>query len=545
MYDIKKLISQKKYFDASALAIHRKVTAETRALFSRDNFVNEEKRDAFENLLLADAATDLDCYFRYLDYRQPLKRNFYLDRRKYLKPILDAISSMYFPKNNQKPLDVLRIKLRTRSGKSEAINNRVAFWVQGNNPDGESLVCVGGGMLRDNIYEKRIAFIDEYWPRHQDIFPNAKVVRTSKELTSVWLRKSEYADISTVTIGGSIEGHVQCTNLLVLDDLVASTEINSVKRLEEIYSSDILNAIMRRYISGKIILIGTPIPTLTGIQDPLDRFYENRKNAGYGCAEFVVPSLNEFMTSNYAYREWKGKDNKHKWVFTTKEFMRERKAAYESENDLEIATFETIFQMRPMNQGDKRFSKVKFYDDFKVAKYREINILDTADKGKDATVFGHGRVYDDEPNLIYVHDIFYDKRPMDIAENGGYLDDLVSFLIENDIHVFKYEENLGGTLLGEKLVELAKRRGYTLSYETFRQTKNKVQRILDFAMQLLNVIRLKSKPQTKQYEMATKEFINWSELSKHDDVADCFTKMVEEFLEGKPKYNEFSIKVIL
>ena len=65
------------------------VTYETRELFSKENYISEEKKDAFENLLLADAREDLDIYNRFLDFRQPIARNLYLDRQKYLKPIND------------------------------------------------------------------------------------------------------------------------------------------------------------------------------------------------------------------------------------------------------------------------------------------------------------------------------------------------------------------------------------------------------------------------------------------------------------------------
>lgn len=539
MQDIEKLIKQGKYIDASALAIYRGKTYEARSLFSQDKRVTNAKIDAFENLLLADAATDFDCYNRFLDYRQPINRNFYIDRRRYLKPIADAITEMYFPKDPDKPLDVLRIKLRTRSGKSEFLNNRLPFWVQGIHPDGETLACVGGGTLRDNIYEKKIAFIDEYWERHEEVFPGIKVVRESKEYTSIWMRKSEYADISTVTVGGSIEGHVQCTNLLILDDLVSSTEINSAKRLEDIYSSDILNAIMRRYISGKMILIGTPIPTLTGVKEPLDRFYENRKLAGFSCAEFTVPSLNKDMESNYAYRTFDRKGN-YQWNFTTREMLNERRAAYESGNDIEIATFETIFQMRPMEQGNRRFSKIKRYGEVFDNKYREITMFDTADSGTDAAVCLHGRIYNGNPDIVYIHDIFYDKRPMDLKENGGYLEDLVDFFIENDIHSFKYESNLGGTILGETLVRIAKEKGWMFTYTTYSQQKNKIQRILDNAMQLIKTLRFREVPPTKSYDTAVKELMDWSENAKHDDVADCATKLVEEHWDKNIKENEYS-----
>ena len=50
--------------------------------------------------------------------------------------------------------------------------------------------------------------------------------------------------------------------------------------------------------------------------------------------------------------------------------------------------------MKPMDAGDKRFAKIKRYSELPDDKYREINILDPADKG--AVMMNC--VYD-EPNL--------------------------------------------------------------------------------------------------------------------------------------------------
>ena len=115
-------------------------------------------------------------------------------------------------------------------------------------------------------------------------------------------------------------------------------------------------------------------------------------------------------------------------------------------------------------------------------KYREINILDPADKGADGAVMMNCRVYDSEPNNVYVLEIFHDRRPMDVETNGGYLNDLTRFMIHNEIQYFEYEENLGGTLLGNKLVDLCAEQGHSVSFNTYRQVKNKKERILDMAL---------------------------------------------------------------
>lgn len=531
MNRIMKLMSQKRYQDAGALACYLGKTEETREALSRGN-PTEEKLLAYENLLLFDAPNDFDCYCRYLDFRQPNPRNFYLDRRKYLKPLNDIATKMFIDDK----YDVARVKMRTRSGKSADII-RLALWVQGNNPLGETLYCVGGGNLKTNIFEKLVEFIDEYWDRHCDIFPDSpkrEDIRMSKEFTSIWLRKSEYADISVVTVGGSIEGFVQCTNLLIMDDLVSSNEINSAARLTSIYQSDILNAIMRRYVSGKMVLIGTPVPTLTNVTDPLDAFYENRQKAEYNCIQYVLPTINDRYESNYAYRQWKNnKDSK--WVFTTEEMLKERHAAYNGKNAIEKAIFDTIYQMKPMAQGERRFSGMKEFEHLPDGRYREITVLDPADTGEDSAVCWYCRVYDKEPETIYAVDVFMDKRPMDRASNGGFLDDLVDFLIANGVHFILYESNMGGTLLGEMIKDICKARGWMFRFETYKQMKNKVQRIWNNATFTINKVRLRKHCNHRSYEIAKEEILAWSEKANHDDSIDCMTKVVEVSEQSKPK----------
>lgn len=539
MDKIKRLIDEERFMDAASVAVHLKETKRARTLFSKSKVNNNEKFDAFEILLLADAPTDFDAYCRYLDYRQPLHRNFYLDRRKYLKEIADELTRMFFPIKGIIETDVLRIKLRTRSGKSEFFN-RFAIWVQSNFTNGQTLTVVGGGALKNNIHSKRLAFVDEYWDRHTDVFPNIKFHKQKLEESGVWFEKREYADITTVTIGGSIEGYVQVTNLLILDDLVSSNEVNSVKRLEEIYETDIMSSVMRRFLRGKYILIGTPFATLTGIKDPMDRFLDNRRSAGLVCKEFSIPSLDENDESNYAYRDFANVDENGvpDMVFDTKSLLGERTAAYESKDEVQIATFETTYQMKPMEHGHRIFAQIRTFDKLPDGRFKYLTWFDPADSGKDAAVLHYGRIYDSKPEIIYIMDIFRSTKPMDRSENGGFLDDMMDFIIKHEIHKLEYESNMGGTLLGETLSKMAKSLGHMFSYEAVKQSKNKVQRILDHQAEIKRVIRLWDESPTEMYAESARQIRSWSEKSKHDDDIDSLTSLVERTLKAKVNKNE-------
>lgn len=554
MKHVLELIEQERYKDAAALAVYREVTYEVRDAFVQCDVSKTkaiEHYDAYEMLLLADARTDFDCYCRFMDYRQPIQRNFYLDRQHYLKDIADAVTNMYYPKKPEDEIDTIRIKLRTRSGKSEFFN-RAAFWVQSTIGSGESLHAVGGGKLKEQIHEKRVQYIDEYWDRHLIVFPemneNPKV--TGKQEAMVFLEPSEYADITTVTVGGSIEGHVQVTNMLILDDLVSSNEINSVMRMDAIYDSDINNAITRRIASDAIkrVLIGTPIPTLTGKDEPLDRYYDDRVAAGDNCLVFSVPALDANDESNYAYRDFRRDPVNPRWTFTSEYFRRERKAAYSSENEVTIATWNVLNQMNKMQLGDMMFSKIKYYDpetETPKGQYKELTLFDPADTGADSATCIHARVYNDDKNHLYIHDIFRSKKPLVRGNKGGFLDELVDFFIKNDINSFEYEANMGGDLLGETLIEIGREKSHRLSYGNFKQSKNKEQRIRDNSEALLEHVKMRSDKPHKSYDEAEEEIRGWTEHSKHDDAIDTLTMIVERFFVEPNKKNDFYVGRIM
>ena len=90
------------------------------------------------------------------------------------------------------------------------------------------------------------------------------------------------------------------------------------------------------------------------------------------------------------------------------------------------------------------------------------------------------------------------------------------------------------------MVDIAKEFDWHLEYETFKQTKNKTQRILDHAMKLIEVIRFKKRPDSDMYLDAMVELSNWTEKAKHDDFTDCVTLVVEHFIEEPKKINKVS-----
>ena len=91
--------------------------------------------------------------------------------------------------------------------------------------------------------------------------------------------------------------------------------------------------------------------------------------------------------------------------------MRERRAAYETKEPLEIATFETIYQMKPMERGGTIvFILTKDSPIYQVEDSNTSTGLTPPIQVRTHAVMMYGRIYDSEPENIYIIDIFRSKK---------------------------------------------------------------------------------------------------------------------------------------
>jgi predicted phage terminase large subunit-like protein len=475
---------------------------------------------AYEMLLLANAQTNFDCYCRYIDFDKRPVRNFYATRRQYLKPFVDALQELEQYKD-PKDLRIVRMKAPTGIGKSSLVS-RLMFWTEGRRPYGEILYGVGGGALANAIYDKNIEFMDEYWERHNSIFPDMRIVKTSIEERGIWFRESEYPQIAIVSAGGNYEGRTQGSNGGILDDIVSIEEAGSAQRMDDLYVKNIDKFFVYRRLYRWILCIGTPVAE----NEPLDRLFEDKIKAGWKGKEVKVPMLDENGESNFEFKRYIS-DTEYSWQNTTEELQKYVESI--KDNPEKYANFMTRMQCEPTVPGGYRFQGVKEYEGLPDGKYKEYVNFDPADKGTDAAVVWEARVYDNDPEKIYFVSAFFDSRPME-----EYLEELCLWLKVRDINLLEFEDNMGGTLLAKTLEEKLRSLGHMCTVKPYSQHKNKKQRINAFGAELLDRALFR-KDGDKSYGDALAQLKTYTDKSEHDDAIDCAVRIVERVLKDGSK----------
>ena len=527
---ILKLIDKGEYAPFAAAAIALKKARE--GLHTLDSIIAtegdyEQFMTAYEMLLLANAQTDFDCYCRYIDFDKKPIRNFYATRRQYLKPFVSALQELEQYKNPT-DLRIVRMKAPTGIGKS-ALVSRLMFWTEGRRPYGEILYGVGGGSLANAIYDKNIEFMGEYWQRHNNVFPDMRIVKTSIEERGIWFRESEYPQIAVVSAGGNYEGRTQGSNGGILDDIVSIEEAGSAQRMDDLYVKNIDRFFVHRRLYRWILCIGTPVAE----NEPLDRLFKDKLKAGWKGKEVKVPMLNENNESNFAFKRYETNKD-YTWQNTTEEWMRYLESI--KDNPEKYANFMTRVQCEPTVVGGYRFQTVKTYENLPTGRYTEYVNYDPADKGTDAAVVWEARVYESEPDKIYFISAFFDTRPME-----KYIDELCLWLQARNINEFEFEDNMGGTLLAQSLEERLKKLGHVCEVIPYTQSKNKKQRINAFAAEFLDVAYFATNGD-EAYKNALGQLQEYTDKSEHDDAIDCAIRIVERALKAagrKDLYGRF------
>lgn len=513
---IKLLINEKEYEKAAAIAIHigGDIPKQTRKLFADDKNFNNEKYEAYEMLLLIDADKDFDCYNLYLDYRESPERRFYPERRHYLKRVADDLNELADGK-----FRIYRLALSTGGGKS-TLCTRFAFWMQGKFPTGETLQAVGGGGLREQIFSKASLFIEQYWKRHIDVFPHAKVVKVSNDKTALWLKSGEYADISVVSVEGNIEGFTQASNLLIIDDPVSSDMSSSQQQMDKMYENVIDKHLMNRRVYGVVVCIGTPVCP----NEPLDRLYKDKVSAGWLGREYRLPMLTNDNPpkSNYETKLYIT-SKKFKMINTSEEWVAYRDSV--RDNPVRYANFMTRIMMQPTGVGEYRFANVKRFSELPECNFDEYVVLDPADRGTDATVCWIARVYNNDKDSVYFIDAFFDRRTVE-----NYIQDLCRWCVKHNIDEIEYEDNLGGSQTHLLLESLFRGMGRMVNVQYHRQLKNKNKRISLWSASLIDRAKfLIDEKQGDMYRKAMSQIQGWrEENNSEDDAPDAAVRVIEK-----------------
>lgn len=456
--------------------------------------------------VLCYAARDcFDDYLLYVESKRPYEKHFYLPRRHYLLPVVQAYQDIADGK-----LKLLTISLLKRGGKSQTGINFVD-WMSGRYPDRSSLMEGTGDALVNSFYQGCLEYLqtpNEYC--FYDVFPEVSLVQTNADIKIINLNeRSRFPTIMCRSIDARQVGLSEATNVLYLDDCVEGRE--------EAKNRELLDK-KWEVISGDIIgraLEGTPIVaagTRYSLHDPIGRLQDEAREQGWAWRAVEVPALDPITDeSNYEYFNPKIQ----KKVFTTA-FLREQRDMLSSEQ------WESEFQQQPFEAKGLLFpedSLNKYYE-LPVDKAPDsiVAICDTAEKGSDSTSMGIFYIYGED---VFLEDVVFDDSPPEITKPQ-----CAKKLVEHSVPTAIFESNNAGEYYARDVEALVRELGMNISIRTKRSITNKQTRIEFASDGIIKHFYFKAKyDRNSQYAMFMRQLVTYTRSGKvaHDDAPDMLS----------------------
>lgn len=433
------------------------------------------------------------------DYCKLRHPNFYKKDRTYLKDMCYKIQE--FVKQDEKKFLVINVP--PRHGKSFTSKNTVE-WLFGENPKlrvmtgsyNETLSGQFAKQVRDTIQTIKVDNNLVY----NDIFPNTKI-KYGEASASMWsLEKSDQKNYLATSPTGTATGFG--AEILIVDDLIKNSE-EAYNELTLDKQWEWFNNTMLSRLEGnwKVIIIMTRWAT----NDLAGKIIET-----FGDLVEVI----------------KYRAVKEDGTMLCEEIL--------SKKDFEIKTQEMNEDIVQANYNQEPIDiKGRLYDDLKewneLPKYSKVySYTDTADKGTDYLVTIPYITFNGD---VYVLDIQYDDRPMEITE-----EECTDIIIKNEVNEAFIESNNGGRGFSRNIDRKLKEKGYyKCVIQPFTQTGNKEARILTSASWVCNHVFFPPNWKNK-YKEAYKSLNTFQKKgkNKHDDIEDVLAGIYER-VANKPR----------
>ena len=448
-----------------------------------------------------------DDFLMYVEMNRPYEKQFYLPRRGYLRPLVEAYQEVADGK-----LKLLTISLVKRGGKSQTGINFVN-WLSGRHDDRSTLMEGAGDDLVKSFYTGCLEYLqsgNEYL--FYDVFPNTQLVQTNADTKVINLNeRSRFPTIMCRSIDARQVGLSEATNVLYLDDCVEGREEAKNRALLdkkwEIISGDIIG----RAIEGTpIVATGTRY----SLYDPIGRLQEEAAKQGWAWKAVEIPALDPVTDeSNYEYfnpKLWKK-------VFTT-EFFREQRSMLTAEQ------WESEFQQEPFEAKGLLFPEQSLTYYFKLPVDTEpdavIAICDPAERGEDSTAMGIFKVYGED---VFLDDVVFDNSPPEITKPQ-----CAKKIIEHNAGVGVFESNAAGEYYARDVESIVRQYGGACSIRVKRTNSNKQTRIEFASDGIIKHFYFKDKStysRDSQYATFMKEVVTYTRSGKvlHDDAPDMLS----------------------
>lgn len=473
----------------------------------------DELYNVYSRSLLMEAPYSFEQYLMYVELDRPPAEKFYTPRRKTIKPIVDLLQKI-----EEHELDELLISLPPRVGKTTVV---LFFftWQIGKHPDLACLYSAFSNTITKSFYKGVLEIIKDPITYHwQEVFPSSVLAETNAQDQTINVgRKTRYATTTMRSIDGTLNGSVDCDNILCADDLCSGIEeaINT-DRMNTLWSKVMNDLLSRAKLDCRIIWIGTRWSQIDPIGNRIELLENDPTFKDRRWAVINVPALDENDESNFVYSYNKG--------FTSDYFKRIR-ASFERVGDM--ASWFAQFQGVPIEREGTVFdpSEFRFYNGTlpEGEPDRIFTAVDPAFGGGDFTAAPICQMYGDD---IYVVDVIYTD-----ADKRTSIPSIVNAVKRYGITYMQLEANKMLQSYADELNTEIRKAGCrcTITTKAAGTGKSKEQRIFDRAPDIREyMIFREDGTRSKAYSQFMQNVYSFKALgkNKHDDAPDSLAMAV-------------------
>lgn len=463
-------------------------------------------------VLLWEALDSFDSYVLYVESGRPMKKQFYLPRRKQLRPLADALQDL-----EDRKLDLLGISLPPGVGKT-TLAEYFLSWTGGKHPEKPILTGSHSNAFLRGVYDEMLRILDpqgEYLWR--DVFPELSVIKTNAQDMMIDIGKDKrdakrFTTLEFSSIGSGNAGKVRAENLLYCDDLVDGLESALSKdRMDKLYNMYATDMRQRKIGSCAELHIATRW-SVHDVIGRLETLYGDSEKARF----IAVPALDENDESNFDYPIEAG--------FTTSFYHQQRDA-------MDDASWRALYMNQPIEREGLLYSEEELRRYFELPDGEPdaiLSVCDTKDKGTDYCVMPIAYQYG---NDYYIEDVICDNSNPEVVEAR-----LVTALIRHGVHMSRFESNSAGGRIAEKVQGQVKDKGGRTKITTKYTTANKETKIIVNSPFVKEHCLFKDSSVIKQ-DKEYRSFLNMlcsytmSGKNKHDDVPDAMA-MLSEYVQS-------------
>lgn len=489
---------------------------------------------------------DFRAYCIALEWNRPIEKQFFLPRRRILEKhgLIQAMQDVADDK-----LDFLFVSAPPRSAKSTTGLFFLTF-MAGLYPERSILGNGHSAALTQSFYNEVLNIMSSEEYRYHEIFYNTKIVNKSAEYAWIDLNHDKrFHTFMFRSIDGSTTGLAEASNVLYCDDLIKDIETaNNPDRLDKLfytYTSTVQDRTVQRLCKDGEYRRCPEIHIATrwSLNDVIGRLIAIYGEIDSDRIRIInIPCYDENGESNFQYDYGKG--------FSTDYYKK-----------LEMAEDPVVFAAKylgqPIEREGRPFTKdqLTFYQSLPEEEPDQIIAYsDVAHGGDDYFSMPIGYVYGRD---VYIEDVLFinklgdsDTRPLVCRK-----------LIDNKVTKAGFEENNGGKLYADFIIEDLRRLNYRCNITTHKAptSKSKLDRILACQSEIKGVltdfgnyrIYFKSeevRKDNKQYGDFMQCIYKWSQKpgsiqkTQHDDAPDSLAGLITNVLDGTVRVARASSK---